>query len=143
MGSLEGRVALVTGGASGIGREVARQLVANGAAVAVADINIAGAAEVAAELVASGARAISVELDVADATSVNAAVAKTIVKLGNLHILVHSAGVGVERGFLETSEEEWRRIIDVDLTGTCFCGHAAARAERRRRRARGSPGASR
>ena len=95
--------------------------------MAVADINIAGAAEVAAELAASGARAISVELDVADATSVNATVAKTIVKLGDLHILVHSAGVGVERGFLKTSEEEWRRIIDVDLTGTFLCGQAAAR----------------
>ncbi|MDP7344912.1 MAG: SDR family oxidoreductase, partial [Alphaproteobacteria bacterium] len=48
-------------------------------------------------------------------------------ELGGLHILVHSAGIGVERAFLDTSEEEWRRIIDVDLTGTFLCGQAAAR----------------
>ena len=122
-----GRVSLVTGGASGIGREVARQLAASRASVAVADINIAGAAEVVAELVSTGARAISAVLDVSDAASVNAAVAKISGELGGLHILVHSAGVGAERGFLETSEEEWRRIIDVDLTGTFLCGQAAAR----------------
>ncbi|MDP6475359.1 MAG: SDR family NAD(P)-dependent oxidoreductase [Alphaproteobacteria bacterium] len=122
-----GKIALVTGGASGIGREVARQLSAAGAAVAVADINIEGAEAVAAELVATGAKAIAIALDVADADQVNAGVARTCHELGGLHILVHSAGIGVERGFLETSEEEWRRIINVDLTGTFLCGQAAAR----------------
>jgi 3-oxoacyl-[acyl-carrier protein] reductase len=122
-----GRVALVTGGASGIGREVARQLAARGAAVAVADINMAGAEMVAAELVSAGVRAVAVALDVADAASVNAGVAKTSRELGGLHILMHSAGIGVERGFLDTTEAEWRHIIDVDLTGTFLCGQAAAR----------------
>ena len=122
-----GRVALVTGGASGIGREVARQLAARGAAVAVADINMAGAEMVAAELVSAGVRAVAVALDVADAASVNAGVAKTSRELGGLHILMHSAGIGFERGFLDTTEAEWRHIIDVDLTGTFLCGQAAAR----------------
>ncbi|MDA0230003.1 MAG: SDR family NAD(P)-dependent oxidoreductase [Proteobacteria bacterium] len=122
-----GRVALVTGGASGIGREVARQLAARGAAVAVADINMEGAEAVATELVSAGAKAIAIAFDVVDAASVNAAVAKTNSELGGLHVLVHSAGIGVERGFLDTTEAEWRRIIDVDLTGTFLCGQAAAR----------------
>ena len=117
---------MVTGGASGIGREVARQFAAGGAAVAVADINIEGAETVAAELASAGAKAIAVEIDVADAEQVNKGVARISGELGGMHILVHSAGVGVERGFLETSEEEWRRIIDIDLTGTFLTGQAAA-----------------
>ena len=122
-----GKVALVTGGASGIGREVARQLSAEGAAVAVADINIAGTETVVAELASAGATAIAIELDVTDADQVADAVARASRELGGLHILVHSAGIGVERDFLDTSAEEWRRIIDVDLTGTFLCGQAAAR----------------
>jgi 3-oxoacyl-[acyl-carrier protein] reductase len=118
------RTALVTGGASGIGREVARQLAAGGAAVAVADINGEGAEAVAAEL---GERAIAVAFDVADAAQTEAGVARASEALGGLHILVHSAGIGAERGFLDTTEEEWRRIIDVDLTGTFLTGQAAAR----------------
>ena len=121
------RTAVVTGGASGIGREVARQLAAGGAAVAIADINMEGAETVVAELASTGATAIAVALDVADAAQVNAGIAHANQALGGLHILVHSAGIGVERGFLETSEEEWRRIIDVDLTGTFLTGQAAAR----------------
>ncbi len=120
-----GKIALVTGAASGIGREVARQLSAAGAAVA--DINMEGAEAVAAELTAAGAKAIAVEIDVADADQVAEGVARASRELGGLHILVHSAGIGVERAFLDTSEEEWRRIIDVDLTGTFLCGQAAAR----------------
>ncbi len=122
-----GRAALVTGGASGIGREVARQLAAAGGAVAVADINSDGAEAVAAELTEAGAKAIAVEMDVTDAAAIDAGVARTSEAFGGLHILVHSAGIGVERGFLETTEEEWRRIIDVDLTGTFLAGQAAAR----------------
>ena len=122
-----GRIALVTGGASGIGREVARQLSAKGAALAVADINFAGAEAVAAELVAAGGTAIAVEFDVADADQVSAGVVQTCRELGGLHILVHSAGIGVERDFLDTSLEEWQRIIDVDLTGTFLTCQAAAR----------------
>lgn len=118
-----GRTALVTGGASGIGREVARQLSAKGAAVAVADINLEGAEAVAAEL----NKAIAVEIDVANEDQVNDGIAKTSRELGGLHILVHSAGIGVERDFLETSLEEWRHIIDVDLTGTFLTCQAAAR----------------
>lgn len=121
-----GQVALITGGASGIGREVARQLAAAGGAVAVADINGGAAAEIAAELTGAGTKAIAVEMDVTDSAMVHSGVARTSEVFGALHILVHSAGIGVERGFLETTEEEWRRIIDVDLTGTFLCGQAAA-----------------
>ena len=117
-----GRIALVTGGASGIGRAVTRQLAAAGGKVVVADINGDGAAAVAAEI-----GGIAVTLDVTDAAQVVAGVARTREELGGLDILVHSAGIGVERGFLDTTEEEWRRIIDVDLTGTFLTGQAVAR----------------
>ncbi len=118
-----GRTALVTGGASGIGREVVQQLSAKGAAVAVADINLQGAEAVAVGL----DKAIAVEVDVANEDQVNDGVAQTCRELGGLHILVHSAGIGVERDFLETSLEEWQRIINVDLTGTFLTCQAAAR----------------
>lgn len=123
-----GQVALVTGGASGIGREVATQLAARGGAVAIADINHDGAEAVAAALAADGARAIALAVDVTEPEQVAEMVAATRERLGGLHILVHSAGVGVESSFLETTLEQWRRVIEIDLTGTFLCGQAAARA---------------
>lgn len=126
MFDLSHRVALVTGGASGIGRATAFALARCGAAVAVADIDIEGAEAVSAELGASG-RSLAVPLDVTDPQSADAMVSRVLGELGRLDVLVHSAGVGVERGFLETSPEEWRRLIDVDLSGTFYCARAAAR----------------
>ncbi len=121
------RTAVVTGGASGIGREIASQLARRGAAVAVADINREGAQEVAAALARDGAKAQAIAVDVSRPEQAEAMIAQTADVLGAVDILVHSAGVGVERSLLDTTPEEWRRIIDIDLSGTFFCCQAAAR----------------
>ena len=121
------RSAVVTGGASGIGREVARALAERGAAVAVADINLEGAEQVAAALVQGGAKAEAIACDVSRPEQADAMIARAIEAFGKVDILVHSAGVGVERSFLDTTPEEWQRILDIDLSGTFFCGQAAAR----------------
>jgi len=119
------RVALVTGGASGIGRAVATQLAELGAKVVIADRNAEGADAVVQDL--GAARAMAVTVNVADPDSANAMVDAVTEHFGRLDILVHSAGVGIERGFLETTPEEWRRLIDIDLSGTFYCAQAAAR----------------
>ncbi|MBT7344384.1 MAG: SDR family oxidoreductase [Rhodobacteraceae bacterium] len=123
--NFNGRVALVTGGASGIGRAVAVQLAELGANVAIADRNTEGAQSIAQDLGLESNMALTV--DVADPDSVNAMADAVTERFGKLDILVHSAGVGIERGFLETTPEEWRRLIDIDLSGTFYCAQAAAR----------------
>lgn len=128
MGGFRGRVALVTGGASGIGRATALRLGAAGAAVAVADRDTQGAQAVVDQLGREGARAIAIEADVTDPADAERMVAETAAALGACDVLIHSAGVGLERAFLETTAEDWRRIIDIDLTGTFHCCQAAARA---------------
>ncbi len=119
------RVALVTGGASGIGRAVATQLAELGAKVAIADRNTDEAEAVMQELGADCTVALTV--DVADPDSVNAMAEAVIDRFGRLDILVHSAGVGIECGFLETTPQEWQHLIDIDLSGTFYCAQAAAR----------------
>jgi NAD(P)-dependent dehydrogenase (short-subunit alcohol dehydrogenase family) len=119
------RVALVTGGARGIGGAVCRQLADLGAAVAVADLDGDGASQIAASL--PGGRARPFVFDVSDPAQVASVVADIHDSFGRLDILVHCAGIGVERGFLETTPEEWRRLIDIDLSGTFYCAQAAAR----------------
>ena len=121
------RTAVVTGGASGIGREIASQLARRGAAVAVADINREGAQEVAAALARDGAKAQAIAVDVSRPEQAGAMIAQAADVFGAVDILVHSAGVGVERSLLDTTPEEWRRIVDIDLSGTFFCCQAAAR----------------
>ena len=121
------RAAVVTGAASGIGREIAGQLARHGAAVAIADINREGAEEVAAALARDGAKAEAIAVDVSRPEQADAMIARAIAAFGAVDILVHSAGVGVERSVLDTTPEEWRRILDIDLSGTFYCGQAAAR----------------
>jgi 2-hydroxycyclohexanecarboxyl-CoA dehydrogenase len=119
------RAAVVTGGASGIGLGVARQLVVDGCRVAVLDRDRAGAEEAAAELEAQGGKAVAVEVDVADRASVDAAFARVRAELGPVEILVTSAGVESFDALLDITPEIWDRIIAVNLTGTFSCVQAA------------------
>jgi NAD(P)-dependent dehydrogenase (short-subunit alcohol dehydrogenase family) len=120
-----GRVAVVTGAASGIGLGVARQLAADGHAVGLLD-RAGDAAEVAAsELREQGCAAISVELDVADWASVARAFARVREQLGAVTILVTSAGIDAFDSVLDITPERWSRIIEVNLTGTFTCAQAA------------------
>lgn len=122
---LGGRVALVTGGASGIGRATAHALSEQGAAVIVADRNAEAAGELVGELRDAGRTAEILHLDVTDAAAVKREIAAIPARAGSLDILIHSAGVGMERPFLETSLEDWSRLIDVNLNGTFHVAQAA------------------
>ncbi len=120
-----GCVALVTGGASGIGFAIARQLAELGATITIADLNLDGAKAAATKL--AGAEVMTVKVDVQDPADASNMVDRVIEQYGKLDILMHSAGVGIEKNFLETTAEEWRRLIDIDLSGTFYCAQAAAR----------------
>jgi 2-hydroxycyclohexanecarboxyl-CoA dehydrogenase len=110
---MAGRVALVTGGARGIGRAIACELAASGHRVAVGDIR----ADEAAETVAACPGALAVELDVTDGRSVAAAVARVEDELGPVELLVNNAGWDELRPFLETDEAFWERVIDINFLG--------------------------
>ncbi|BBY38048.1 short-chain dehydrogenase [Mycobacterium mantenii] len=119
-----GRVAVVTGGASGMGLAICRHLAQQGNSVAVLDLQGEAAAKTAAELSSSGPRAIGVEVDVADKESVDAALGNVRRELGTVSIMVTSAGIAPYDSCLDISLELWRRVIDVNLTGTFLCVQA-------------------
>ena len=123
--SLKGHTGIVTGGASGIGLATGRALAGCGANVVVADIDEEAGARVAEDLRADGADARFTRADVADANDVDAMVEATVGRFGSLEILMHFAGIGVERHALDTTREEWDRILAVNLTGTFLVMQAA------------------
>jgi NAD(P)-dependent dehydrogenase (short-subunit alcohol dehydrogenase family) len=124
---LTGKVALVTGGANGVGREIALALAAEGAAVAVNYRSSAEAAKaVIGEIEAAGGRAIACGADVADLASVTAMVGTVVDDLGRLDILINNAGVAIRQRFADTAPDDWRRQIDTCLYGAIHCCHAAA-----------------
>src|SRR6266849_6039379 len=121
---LQGRNAVVTGGASGIGRAICLRLARDGADVGVLDLDRAGARRVADEVVALGRRATAVEADVASAASVKAAVEQVHAALGPVHVLVNDAGIAGLVPLHEMTEEQWDRMIAVHLKGAFNCTRA-------------------
>lgn len=115
------RVAIVTGGASGIGLAIAERLAADGHTVAVFDRNAEGAREAAAKIEAAGGTAAGVEVDVTDRPGVEAGVAAVKERLGRPTILVNNAGLDWFEPFLEIRPESWSRVLEVNLTGTFHC----------------------
>jgi NAD(P)-dependent dehydrogenase (short-subunit alcohol dehydrogenase family) len=119
------RVAVVTGGASGVGRAIAGHLAAAGHAVAVLDLDGPGANAAADELAAGGARAVGCQVDVADRASVEAAYEQVRATLGPIEILVTSAAVSGFVRFQDITADDWQRTLEVNLTGTFHCLQAA------------------
>jgi meso-butanediol dehydrogenase / (S,S)-butanediol dehydrogenase / diacetyl reductase len=123
------RSAMVTGGAGGIGRAIARRLAADGMAVSVADLPTAQEAleAVATDLRTGGARAVALTFDVADAEEVDAAVATHVDHFDGLDVMVANAGIAVTAPLIETSDEQWQRTMDINVKGVFHCYRSAAR----------------
>jgi NAD(P)-dependent dehydrogenase (short-subunit alcohol dehydrogenase family) len=127
MSSMDDVAVLVTGGASGIGRACAVLLARNGARVAVADRNVAGAQETRATIAAVGGTAQALEVDVADSASVDAMVDATVRAFGRLDVRVNGAAILKIVPIVDTTNEDWRRVLGVNLDGTFHADRAAAR----------------
>ena len=127
MGKLDGKVALVTGGAQGIGKAIALRLAREGADVAVSDINLEKAQETSREVESLGRKALAVGGSVADAKAAEAMVEKTVEALGGLDILVNNAGITRDGVLLRMKEEDWDLVLDVNLKGAYHCTKAALR----------------
>jgi len=119
------RVAVVTGGGSGMGEAVCRHLARRGHAVAVLDVDTDGARRVAAEVEAAGGRAMAVRVDVSDRAAVDVALNEVRTRFGRIGIMVTSAGIEGFVDFLDISAEAWDRMMSVNLTGTFHCLQAA------------------
>jgi NAD(P)-dependent dehydrogenase (short-subunit alcohol dehydrogenase family) len=134
MGRFDGKVALITGGAYGIGRVYGRALAAEGAAIVIADLDDARTAQTVGEFEAEGWRALGVTCDVADEGQVEAAVAAAVDRFGGVDILVNNAGVHLmgSQPLLELPRDEWRRTVEVNVTGAINCA-AAVRSSMRSR----------
>jgi NAD(P)-dependent dehydrogenase (short-subunit alcohol dehydrogenase family) len=124
---LENRVAIVTGGAQGIGRAIALGLAREGADVVIADIQPDRAAETAAEVAAVGRRSLAQAVDVSRVADLEALVQAVQTEFGAIDILVNNAGIALPTPFLETTEADWDRIIDVNLKSAFFCSQLVAR----------------
>jgi 3-oxoacyl-[acyl-carrier protein] reductase len=118
---LQDKVAIVTGGQTGLGRTIARAFVKEGAHVVIADLVFDGAQKLAEEIEAAGRKSLAVRTDVTNPNEVKEMVDKTIEKFGRIDILVNNAGIIVRKSLLDHTLEEWNSMLAVNLTGIFLC----------------------
>jgi len=124
---LKDKVALITGGARGIGRSIAMVFAKEGADIVVADVNLESAAKTALEIEGLGRKALALELDVTDFAKVEDGVNKILDKFGKVDILVNNAGITKDNLLLRMTQAEWDAVINVNLKGTFNCIKAVSR----------------
>jgi NAD(P)-dependent dehydrogenase (short-subunit alcohol dehydrogenase family) len=127
---MAGKICIVTGAASGIGRAIARTLARHGATVVVADVTtdvVEGGEPTAVVIAAEGGHAVFIATDVARTEQVDALVAETVARFGRLDVLVNNACVRHARPLLELDDADWQRVLDVNLGGVLRCCRAAVR----------------
>lgn len=124
---LTGKVAIVTGAGRGIGRALASGLAEAGADVAVVSRTSLELHDLVAEIEGMGRRACAIEVDLTQSGAAQRVVEETAANLGGLHILINNAGMNIRSKALDVTEEEWDRVVDLDLKGTFFMTQAAGR----------------
>jgi len=133
---LEGKVALVTGGARGIGREIAMTLAGEGADIVIWDVNQADAMNTCKEIESLGRKTLAEQVDVTNFEMVETAVNKILDKYGKLDILVNNAGITKDNLLLRMSQQEWDAVLSVNLKGTFNCTKAVFRPMSKQRSGR-------
>jgi 3-hydroxybutyrate dehydrogenase len=123
--SLNQKVALVTGAASGIGEQCARKLASLGAAVVIADLNLENAQKVASSIVEAGGKAIAVSMDVTSEDEVNAGIERAVKELGSIDVLVSNAGIQIVAPIEEYSYANWKKMLAIHLDGAFLTTKAA------------------
>lgn len=124
---LQNKTAIVTGGASGMGKAICLRYAQEGANIVVADTNLEGAQKVADEIKAAGGKAVAVQVDVRKQDQVQRMVDAAVEAFGGLDILVNNAGVGKIIPFFETTEKDWDFMFDINCKGLLWCSQAAAK----------------
>lgn len=127
MGKLEGKVAIVTGAARGIGQQIAKELAAEGAKVAVVDLKEEWCAETAGLVAGAGSEALALGCNVADSAEVDACVKAVIAKFGRIDIMINNAGITKDGLLMRMSDEDWDAVMNVNLKGTFLFTRAVSR----------------
>ena len=123
----ENQVAIVTGGAHGIGRATVLRFSREGAAVAVVDMDLEAAERVAEEIRANEGEALALQVDVTQRSQVEGMLAAVVERFGRVDVLANIAGIGWAEPFLEIQEENWQKILNVNLNGVFYCSQVVAR----------------
>lgn len=124
---LKDKVAIVTGAKQGIGYGIAQELTEEGANVVISDLDQAGCEKAAEEIKKIGVKTLTVKCDVSNKKEVDGLIAKTKAKFGKIDILVNNAGIFPFKPFLEMTEEDWDKVIDINLKSIFLCSQAAAK----------------